>query len=83
MEVGKELLGCRLMRNIKKGNLLVLFKFSGEFNILVPAIAEYSEHSQRAYLMTGFIFSWSATVLNSWRHYLSERLDEKNKIASV
>ena len=24
--------------NIKKGNLLILFKFNGELNVLVPAI---------------------------------------------
>ena len=36
--------------NIKKRNLLVLFKFSGELNVLVPAIEIKKKLNSRALL---------------------------------
>ena len=36
--IGKRVVKMAFYENIKKRNLMVLFKFNGELNVLVPAI---------------------------------------------
>ena len=36
--IGKRVVKMSFYENIKKRNLMVLFKFNGELNVLVPAI---------------------------------------------